>query len=154
MLSFCVKPGRGNKAAFKSIRNINKNTKKGINRGFIQERLPMKKATIDSMEEAKRGNDYWVYYNTSGQKLKRGRWHRASSKEETPAVLSGKLKRSLGFTIKYGKMLTYGANTPYARKHENSGRTYLGKTIRRKQTELGDRIGRNVCHCLNNQGAK
>lgn len=140
MLRVSVKSGPGNKMAFNSLKGLPASIRKGIQQAFIKERPELKKDTIDDMQKSKSGRDYFVYVSTSGRRLKRGRWHKASKVGESPAVLSGDLKRSLGFRIKNGKILTYGANTPYARKHELGGRSYLGRSIFKRRNEIGYRI--------------
>jgi hypothetical protein len=99
-------------------------------------RTDLEKDTVAEMKKPKHGNVYKVYRGRGGRKLKKGRLHRASSKDETPAVLTGALMKSLGFTYKRGHILTYGANTPYARRWELSGRRYLIRTIRKKDGEI------------------
>jgi len=140
MLSVSVISGKGNKKAFKSLKCISSNTKKGIQDAFIAEKPILKKDAIDDMSKTKHGRDYFVYVSPSGRRLKRGRWHRASKVGESPAILSGALKRSLGFKIKRGKILTFGANTPYARRHELGGRSYIRRTLAKNAKQMSSRM--------------
>jgi len=144
MLSVKVIPGKGNAATFKNMKGMPARVRKGIQKAFITERTEFLKDTKEDMGQAKHGRDYFVFVGRGGRKLKKGRWHRASKKGESPAVLTGALRKSLGFQIKRGRTMTYGANTPYARKHEIEGRTYLLRTIQKKKNELGYRIKSDI----------
>lgn len=148
MLSIHVIEGKQNRAAFKSLKHAPANVRRGIQKAFLIERRELEDDTDQSMKEGKTGRDYFVYVGKGGRRLKRGRWHRASSKSESPAILTGALRKSLGFQIQKGKKLTYGANTPYARRWELSGRTYLGRSIRKRGSAirytLRDQIKKNL----------
>ena len=131
-----ITSGQTNKAAYLSLKTLNARTRLGIDRAFRMEQPELLKDTTDGFEEPKSGNVYRVYRDIGGRKLKRGRLHQASAKNETPAVLTGALRKSLGFTMRKGSSMTYGANTPYARRWERSPRSYLLKSIKRRQMHL------------------
>lgn len=107
------------------------------------------------MEKPKHGRLYLI---RQGKRLKR---HRASAPGESPANLSGKLKRGIGFnvrgydrlefgvreTVKYGKFLEKGtkkmAARPYLisaiKKNEKTAIEYFGNEINKAMNESGIR---------------
>ncbi len=126
--------GKGNCRAFKQLKGIARNTKRGVQKAHLQMKGELKKTTVEGMEESKSGRTYRVYVGRGGRRLKRPALHRASAHGEMPAVLTGALKKSLGFRVKHGSILTYGASTPYARRHELKGqRSYLLRSIRKNR---------------------
>ncbi len=127
-----LEPLKINKQTLKHAKGLKRQTKRGIQNGFLITRIDLKKATVKGMRAKKTGKYYWTRKGKTGKALKRGRWHRASApnKGEMPAVLTGDLLRSLGFVLKFGQMLTYGANTPYAKRHElEHGRSYIRRPM-------------------------
>lgn len=129
-----ITSGLGNKAAFKILKRTARNTKRGIQKAHLQMKNELKKTADEGMAEPKSGRTYKVYVGRGGKRLRRPRLHRASAHGEMPAILTGALKKSLGFELKNGSILTFGANTPYARRHELKGqRSYLLKSIRKNR---------------------
>jgi len=127
-----VVPRKGNKKTMLHVKRMPGRVRRGIQNGFQELKKDLKKNAIKSMKKPKHGQTYKVYIGKSGRKLKRGRWHKASRPGETPAILSGALSRSLGYLVKYGISLSFGADTPYARRHEldpRGRRSYLLRTI-------------------------
>lgn len=128
--------GPGNKAALRCLKETQKRTRHGIESAFKAFGPTLAKAATASMKESKSGRTYRVYWSVTGQRLQKGRTHQASSKSETPAIVSGRLMRSLNFKVKGFKSLVFGANGidpdsgfDYGRKHELSPRSYLKRTI-------------------------
>lgn len=126
------------------IRSISAKTRLGINRAFTKAKKDLKDYTLQKMKERKSGRTYRVYVGKGGRPLRRPRLHVASSKTEMPAILTGKLSKSLAFTQKYGHILTYGANTDYARRWEKSARSYILRTIKAKQKQIQNDIQEEI----------
>ena len=145
-----ITSGQTNKAAYLSLRNLNARTRLGIDRAFREERRPMKEHTITGpggFSANKHGRWYLINDRTrkAGPKAKLvRRWHHASKNTETPAIMTGDLNRSLHFIIKKGSMMTYGANTPYAKIHEKSKRQYILRTIEKRKQILGINMGHSI----------
>ena len=113
-------------------------------------RMKLVKDTKISMKKKKSGRLYWTYIGRGGKVLKNGRWHTASKAGETPAILTGALMKSLACIIKYGVMLTYGANTPYARRHELSNdRSYLKRIIAENNRDIWRTFNTEIGRSLN-----
>lgn len=131
-----VTEGQTNKSAVKSLKHLNARTRMGIDKALREERIKLERHTNDSFEERKTGKVYKVYRGRNNRRLKRGRLHQASSETQTPAILTGQLSKSLGFQMRRGSILVYGANTPYARRWEQSRRTYLLRSIKARKMDI------------------
>lgn len=118
-----------NKAVFAKIRNLNNAFQEGIRKGLQQSGVDiagMKGRTNDGlikreMNGPKTGRWYTAVVGRKGRVLKRGRAHRASAANESPAVITGELRDSVYFRVQGSGQLRIGANTPYARVLENGG---------------------------------
>jgi hypothetical protein len=95
-----------------NIRRIPQNTKKGIRKAFKNIRPKLLESARRSMKAPKNGRVYDVYWSTSGRRLKRPRKHKASRIGESPAVLSGRLLRSL--RARSASTILFSAGTDYA----------------------------------------
>lgn len=62
------------------------------------------------MKRTKSGREYKVYYGINGRKLKKPRIHIASSPNETPAIITGKFRKSVDFAVRGNRALEFGAN--------------------------------------------
>lgn len=144
MLKITVTEGRSNRSAFKSLKQLPARTRRGIVAALQEEGIKLVRDTGQGFEETKTGNVTRVYVSKKGKLLKRGRWHTASTRTQTPAVLSGALKRSLGFVVKGKRTLIFGADTPYAGFHERSGRTYLKRSINNRAQKIHKTLERCI----------
>ena len=134
-----------NAAAFKSLCNIRSNILDGCQRAFLDIKPRLVDSAHESMEQPKSGRTYIVYRSQNGRKLKRGRRHRASKKGESPAILSGRLYRSLSVTTKKGKILTFGSRSvEYARYLELGGRSFLMESINNNDRNIKREVCRGV----------
>jgi len=143
LLRICA--GQGNAASFKSILLMKKNTVAGVRNAMLRIGPDLVKWTQGSMREAKSGRTMKVYWSPSGGRLKRGRWHTASSQTETPAIVSGRLLRSLNFRVKGFSELVFGARGidpdsgfDYGAYHEESGRTFLKRAMEQNKAAMRD----------------
>ena len=117
-------------------------TRNAIRKGFYRSGIDIigrKGSTNDGlvkqqMNSAKTGRLYKVYTSKSGGILKKVRLHRASAVGQSPAVLTGALRKSLDFTVLGSSQLRISADTPYARILElggNAGRNGASRIGRR-----------------------
>ena len=136
MPKITIRPGKNNRAVYRHIKRMPAKVRRGIQNAMLEMKKELKKTAIEDMKKPKHGRLYFVYVGKGGKRLKRGRWHRASRKGESPAILTGALSKSINSRIKYGSLLTFGANTPYARKHELGGRRYLLRAISQRRGEI------------------
>lgn len=128
----------------KAVKQLNARTRRGIDKAFRKERVLLKRETVEGSKEKKTGRIYTVYRGRGGRKLKRPRQHQASATNESPAILTGALNKSLGFKMQRGKILTYGANTPYARRWELSRRTYLLRSIKKRRMDIWNSLESHI----------
>jgi hypothetical protein len=143
-----IKPCKSNVKTMKHMRSLNGRVKRGIHQAARNARPILKRHVDKKMAESKSGRTYRVYVGQGGRPLKKPRIHVASSLNEMPAILTGNLRRSISFTIKHGISLTFGANTPYARRWEKSGRSYLRKTINDKRKDVKDELEQQIERAL------
>ena len=62
------------------------------------------------MKQPKSGKAYKVYKGIGGTKLKKAKVHIASAPSETPAVITGKFRKSVDFAVRGNRELEFGAN--------------------------------------------
>lgn len=94
-----------NMRSFKSMANIEANTKFGIERGLFRLGKDLVQSFKSEIKKRKTGR----LYSVAGRK----RRVRASAAGESPAVRTGLYKRSVGFKINGTKMI-FGDSAPYA----------------------------------------
>jgi phage gpG-like protein len=145
---------RLNARTIKASKQMPRRVKKGINNAFMAMQKELKPDAVESMKEAKSGLWYYTYLGRGGRKLKKRRLHRASKKGETPAILTGALAKSLGYRRRFGQQLTFGANTPYAKRHELGGRSYLLKMINKNERNMHRHLYREIENAIRGRGKK
>lgn len=108
-----VKHDTRNREVLIDIAGLDNATRRGIRQGFFQLGHALKRtANRQILEKPKKGRVY---------RIRRGRTvrkHRASAPGESPANLSGKYRRSIGFKIRGSQQLIFGAGSstvPYAK---------------------------------------
>ena len=145
MLSPCIKRAKG---ADKVIKSIERHAQ--IVRGAVRTTNREHRKHIDNesrrlMEKQKHGIEYVVYVSKKGRRLKRGRRHRASTRNEPFALMSGETYRSLNFKQTSWSKLTFGFNTTQGAVWENSaGRTVLYRAIDRLHRTYIRNVQRNI----------
>jgi len=128
---FSFKGSPNNKNVFNIIGNLDKSFAQGVRRGLQASGVKiagMSGRANDGlikrmMNEPKHGRIYPVSVGRGGRVLKRLRMHQASRAGESPAVISGELRKSVYFRVEGSNQLRIGADTPYARILELGGRT-------------------------------
>jgi len=136
MPKITIRPGKCNREVYAQLRRLEKKTRRGVQNAMLEMRTELKKTAVEDMKKPKHGRWYRVYVGKGGRRLKRPRMHRASAKGESPAILTGALAKSIHSTIKFGTLMTFGANTPYARRHELGGRRYLLRAISERRGDI------------------
>jgi hypothetical protein len=145
VLSPCIKRAKG---ADKVIKTIDRHAQ--IVRGSIrntnrEHRSEIKNESRRLMEREKHGLEYVVYVSKAGRRLKRGRRHRASARNEPFAWMSGATHRSLNFKQTSWSKLTFGFNTIQGQIWENNaGRTVLYRTIDKLHRTYIRNVQRNI----------
>ncbi len=107
-----IKEDPRNKKAYRSINNIDENTRRGMRQAFFQYGNDLiKTANRQILEKPKGGRVYRV------RRGKRKFRHRASAPGESPANLSGNYRKSIGYKIRGSSQMIFGAGSakvPYA----------------------------------------
>jgi HK97 gp10 family phage protein len=142
-----------NRVVLNKIRNLQSSFQEGIRRGLQQSGLDIAgKAGLANdgvikkdMNAPKHGRPYQVTRGRTGRVLARGRTHIASAPGEAPGVISGRLRRSVYFSVQGANRLRIGANTPYARFLEDgtdkmAPRPYLRNNIEKSRQTIRNNI--------------
>ena len=105
------------------------------------------------MSKKKSGRTYKIYTGVGGA-LKRPRLHKASSPSETPAVITGKFRKSIDFKVRGNRTLEFGSGNEglakdYAKVLElgssrMAARKPLGKTVRKLQNQVRTNIKKEI----------
>ncbi len=95
--AFIITPGA--KAHSKRIRNMPEEIRRGIRSALYFAGRDLKKTASDNIKRTKAGRVY---------STKSGRSYRASQPGESPANVTGNLRRSLNFTVKGSDQLEFG----------------------------------------------
>jgi len=146
---------RGKAVIKNNIKRIARNTRKGIKSGFKKAGPELLKHSKDSMRPPKNGRTYTVYWSTSGRRLKKGRRHRASKVGESPAILSGRLMRSMRIASS-GNRLRFSAGTLYAPFLEEqteipqNSRSFLLRSIVAKERDTVKYLQSDIVKCVQN----
>ena len=117
--------------AIDNLKRIKENTRRGMHKAFNdigKDLVATSKKMILSKD--KTGKVYYdvSYVSTAGKNAGKSRvkkTHRASAPGQAPANLSGRLYKSLGYTIQGGKEISFGNKAPYAAKLEFGGDNVL-----------------------------
>lgn len=97
----------GNRRVFINISSLSEHTYRGIRQGFFQIGHDLvRTAKRDVLKKPKSGRTYLI------RRGKTRRRHVASAPGESPANISGKYRKSIGFKIKGSSQLIFGAGSP------------------------------------------
>jgi hypothetical protein len=147
-------------ANFKAPLHVSKGMRQGMHISGKQLVGTLKK----DMKAPKSGRTYRVYRGIGGSLLKRSRLHRASSKSEVPAIITGEFRKSIDFAVlgnsrlefgsgsnglaqKYAKVLELGSSKMAARKP-------LGRTVKKLQNQVKTNISKQINKNLKELGFK
>lgn len=145
MLSPCVKRAKGADNVIGTINRHAQIVKGAVRKTNREHREHISNESRRLMEKEKSGQEYIVYVSKSGRRLKRGRRHRASTRNEPFAWLSGATFRSLNFKQTSWSKLTFGFNTIQGQIWENNaGRTVLFRAIDKLHRTYIRNVQRNI----------
>lgn len=83
---------------------------KAIRQAFYQSGKQLVDDLNRDMKLPKSGKQYKVYSGIKGGKLKKAKIHTASAPSETPAIITGKFRKSVDFAVRGNRTLEFGAN--------------------------------------------
>ena len=152
---------------FRDLKKLPQEVKTGIRRGaYLVGKSLVKDTRREMNKKPKTGRTYTIYTGIGGRKLKRPRKHIASAPlRESPAVISGELRKTVGFKVRGVSRLEFGAGSAdvkYARILEVGGRTgrnkaakiqgrfYLKKSINRQSQKTKRTLEREVDKFIQN----
>tara|TARA_R110000868_G_scaffold378674_4_gene644250 strand:+ start:770 stop:1243 length:474 start_codon:yes stop_codon:yes gene_type:complete len=105
-----------------NINNLDKLTNKGVRKGFYFAGKSLVRESVKLInKKPKSGRTYIVNQGIGGKILKNKRFHVASAPGEAPAVITGKLRKSITFMVENHNMLRFGATAEYAGVLEKGG---------------------------------
>ena len=145
-----------NEKIFKEFEKMPKMVTKGIRRGLhISGQELTKDVRTRMTRKDKTGEVYRTYKGIGGRQLKKPRDYTASGAGEYPAVITGKLRKSVDFLVRGNTRLELGAgnnDVKYARALELGypdrnlkSREYLKQTVER----LGNKVETNISREVN-----
>lgn len=133
-----------NKVAYKSLRQIEERTRSGIRKAWYELGKDLKQESKRLITEPpKTGRIYRI--RRKGKTV----IHQASAPGESPANLTGALKKSVNYNVSSTSELVFGANTKYARRLELGDskikkRPYLKRAIDEKEGEAYTHLCSNI----------
>ncbi len=143
-----VKEGSQNQKTLKFLYEMPVELTKAIRQGFY---ISGKELVVDlnkDMKQAKSGKGYKVYKGIGGSKLKKPKLHIASAPNETPAVITGKFRKSVDFAVRGNRELEFGANEnapEYARfLEEGTSKMEAREPFKKTVVKNKDKIKRNI----------
>lgn len=104
-----VSAGSTNQKTMKFLYDLPVEITKAIRQGFYISGKQLVESLAKDMKAPKSGKKYKVYSGISG-KLKKPKLHTASAPSETPAIITGKFRKSVDFAVKGNRTLEFGAN--------------------------------------------
>ena len=120
---------------------------KAIRQGFYTSGKQLVADLNKDMKMPKSGRAYKVYRGVSG-KLKKPKLHIASASSETPAIITGKFRKSVDFAVRGNRTLEFGANESapeYAEFLEKgTSKMEAREPFKRTVLKLKDKIKSNV----------
>jgi hypothetical protein len=136
-----------NAKTMKFIKELPIEITRAIRQGFYISGKQLVADLNKDMKAPKSGKIYKVYEGVGG-KLKKPRLHTASSPNETPAIITGKFRKSVDFLVKGNRSLEFGANNnapEYAYFLEKgTSKMAARKPFERTVLKLKDKIKSNV----------
>ena len=123
---------------FGVIRNLDKATRGGIRLGLYNYGGALRKeAQAEMLKKNKKGRIYNV--RIRGRKVR----HRASAPHQTAANMTGKLRKSIDFTVQGTEGIVFGAHTEYAAFLEEGTRKMSPRPTLKNSMKANYRNGRN-----------
>lgn len=142
-----VKAGSDNEKTMKFLYELPVDLTKAIRQGFYTSGKQLVADLNKDMKAPKSGRTYKVYRGVSG-KLKKPKLHVASAPSETPAIITGKFRKSVDFAVRGNRTLEFGANESapeYAEFLENgTSKMQAREPFKRTVLKLKDKIKSNI----------
>lgn len=147
---------RGEKEIIEVHRKLPKVISKGIRMGAYTSGKELVADLKQDMKNPKSGRVYTVYKGIGGKTLKRPRLHRASAPSETPAIITGEFRKSVGFDVRGNKRLEFGSGRDglanYAEFLEyGTSKMKARKPIERTVKKYGNKVNINITKEINKQ---
>ena len=142
-----VKAGSNNEKTMKFLYELPVDLTKAIRQGFYTSGKQLVADLNKDMKAPKSGRTYKVYRGVSG-KLKKPKLHVASAPSETPAIITGKFRKSVDFAVRGNRTLEFGANESapeYAEFLEKgTSKMQAREPFKRTVLKLKDKIKSNI----------
>lgn len=142
-----VTSGNENNKTMKFLYEMPVELTKAIRQGFYISGKQLVADLNKDMKMPKSGRTYKVYRGVSG-KLKKPKLHIASSPSETPAIITGKFRKSVDFAVRGNRTLEFGANESapeYAEFLEKgTSKMEAREPFKRTVLKLKDKIQSNI----------
>ena len=142
-----VKAGTNNEKTMKFLYELPVELTKAIRQGFYTSGKQLVADLNKDMKAPKSGRVYKVYRGVSG-KLNKPKIHVASAPSETPAIITGKFRKSVDFAVRGNRTLEFGANQSapeYAEFLEKgTSKMEAREPFKRTVIKLKDKIKSNI----------
>lgn len=142
-----VTSGNENNKTMKFLYEMPVELTKAIRQGFYISGKQLVADLNKDMKMPKSGRAYKVYRGVTG-KLKKPKFHIASAPSETPAIITGKFRKSVDFAVRGNRTLEFGANESapeYAEFLEKgTSKMEAREPFKRTVLKLKDKIKSNV----------
>jgi hypothetical protein len=142
-----VKAGTNNEKTMKFLYELPVELTKAIRQGFYTSGKQLVEDLNKDMKAPKSGRAYKVYRGVSG-KLTKPKIHIASAPSETPAIITGKFRKSVDFAVRGNRTLEFGANQSapeYAEFLEKgTSKMEAREPFKRTVLKLKDKIKSNI----------
>jgi len=142
-----VRAGSQNDKIMKFLYEMPVEMTKAIRLGFHTSGKQLVSELNKDMKAPKSGRTYKTYQGITG-KLKKPRLHTASAPNETPAIITGKFRKSIDFEVRGNRTLEFGANqtAPEYAEFLEKGTSKMAarKPFERTVVRLKDKIRSNI----------
>ncbi len=127
--------------------------RRGLRQGGAISGNDLVKSLKKDMKQPKSGRTYKTSIGMSGNLLQNVRTYKASSESQTPAVVTGEFRRSLGYEVQGSSRLVFGSGmdglAKYAKFLEKGtknmkARKPLQRAAKKMQRKVNDNINRSV----------
>lgn len=127
---------------------------KGIRMGAYISGKQLVESLRRDMSQPKSGRQYKISKGIGGRGLKNSRIHTASAAPETPAIITGKFRKSIDFLVRGNRTLEFGSgNEGIAKEYAKilelgsskmAARQPLGRTVRKLQNQVQTNIVKEI----------
>jgi HK97 gp10 family phage protein len=148
------------KKAIKFTRSLPQDVALGLRKGMNQSGKLLTNYTREQMTSSpKSGRRYLIYTGRGGRRLASPRPHTASAANEYPAVITGKLRKSIGYNVYGSSRLEFGARAKYAKYLELGTRKikprkYLKQTVKRFDKQVEIILTRRINNAMRKRGVR